>query len=112
MKIIKEITDRCFDLNALACKISPATTIAELNHIRQEITSLRVMSRGFRIDETPVDMVEMTMNSKLFLAMYCAKQDSAVRIIDGVPVFSSLGKSSKPAHDSGSGIVIKYRMAE
>ena len=111
MKIIKEITDRCFDLNALANKISPATTIAELNHIRQEITSLRVMSRGFRIDETPVDMVEMTMNSKLFLAMYCVEPTRAVRIINGVPVVS-MGKSSKPVHDSGSGIVIKYRMAE
>ena len=111
MKIIKEITDKCFELNALACEISPATTIAELNHIRKEIESLRVMSRGFRIDETPVDMVEMTMNSKLFLAMYCVEPTRAVRIINGVPVVS-MGKSRKPVHDSGSVIVVKYRMAK
>lgn len=111
MKIIKEITNKCFELNALACKISPATTIAELNHIRKEIESLRVMSRGLRIDMTPVDMVEMTMNSKLFDAMYCVEPTRAVRIIDGVPVVS-MGKSGKPSNNFASGIVIKYRMAE
>lgn len=113
MKIIKEITNKCFDLNTLACKISPATTIGELNHIRKEIESLRVMSRGLRIDMTPVDMVEMTMNSKLFDAMYYSEPNTndAVRFIDGVPVVS-MGKSGKPSNNCDSGIVIKYRMAE
>lgn len=81
MKIIKEITDKCFKLNALASKISPDTTIGELNYLRREIESLRVMTRGLRIDQTPVDMVEMTLNSKLHTAMYHAKDESNIPFV-------------------------------
>lgn len=81
MKLIKEITDKCFKLNDIASKISPDTTIGELNYLRREIESLRVMSRGLRIDQTPVDMVEMTMNSKVHDAMYHAANESSIPFV-------------------------------
>lgn len=101
MKIIKEITDKCFKLNGLASKISPDTTIGELNYLRREIESLRVMARGLRIDQTPVDMVEMTMNSKLHDAMYCVEE--------AIP-FVTMQKSDTPLVFVPSDI--KWRMAE
>lgn len=103
MKIIKEITDKCFKLNALASKISPDTTIGELNYLRREIESLRVMTRGLRIDQTPVDMVEMTLNSKLHTAMYHAKDES------NIP-FVTMQKFDTPLVFEPSDI--KWRMAE
>lgn len=65
MSIIKEITDKCFELNSLASKITPETTVEELNLLRKEIDSLRVMVQGLRVDATAINTAELTFTFKL-----------------------------------------------
>lgn len=110
MTIIKEITDKCFELNSIAAKITIKTTIGELNYIRSKLDSIRVMARGFRMDLTPVDMVEMTLSSKLHDAMYHSPLFLPAEEEHCIPVVRMRNKGYPPLVFKPSDI--KWRMTE